>query len=118
MCNYQHGTIKCRGDGYLWDADGYDPGDMLHPCPKCNMVAFLANAKEQAETTVSGSFGVGCSAVSYTGSDFWIGPRDEAYRIDPEQAAIVEASLCPIHALVPDNNKGGYAVKIITARAQ
>ncbi|CAH1588280.1 conserved hypothetical protein [Vibrio jasicida] len=53
MCEMQIGTIECRGDGYLWDADsvGYDPADKSMPCPNCNTLVFLENAKEEAEST-------------------------------------------------------------------
>ncbi len=41
-------------DGFLWDADSCDePGGMLTsggdiPCPQCNTVAFLENARREA----------------------------------------------------------------------
>ncbi len=53
MCDMQHGTLECRGDGFLWDADydGYDPDDHSYPCPQCNTKTFLSYAKEEAEST-------------------------------------------------------------------
>ena len=52
MCNFQFGTVECRGDGYCWDADadGYDPQDHSHPCPQCNTKEWLLQQKEEAET--------------------------------------------------------------------
>jgi hypothetical protein len=56
MCNYWHGgTIECRDDGYMWDADsdGFDPEDKSMPCPACNTRAWLLEAKETAESCSS-----------------------------------------------------------------
>lgn len=53
MCNFQYGTIECRGDGFCWDADndGFDPSDESMPCPECNTAVWLQQQKEEAETT-------------------------------------------------------------------
>lgn len=68
-CGMQSGTIECRGDGYLWDADfdGYDPNDHSMPCPSCNTLVFLKDNKEQAES-VSYYSDMGGSG---TGIDIW-----------------------------------------------
>ena len=52
-CGMQEGTLECRGDGYLWDADydGYDPEDKSMPCPQCNTLVYLMEAKHAAENT-------------------------------------------------------------------
>lgn len=68
-CGMQYGTIECRGDGYLWDADcdGYDPDDHSMPCPQCNTLAYLEDAKENAESTSSYSD----MSSSGSGVDIW-----------------------------------------------
>lgn len=85
MCNYWHGgTIECRGDGYMWDADadGYDPGDLSMPCPACNTAAWLAEAKEHGES-VSYSSGMGGSS---TGVEAWLGAVRTALAANPQLA--------------------------------
>ena len=55
MCQFCSGTFECRGDGYLWDADddGFDLNDLSSPCPCCNTLTFLADAKNEAESISS-----------------------------------------------------------------
>lgn len=85
MCNYHHGgTIECRGDGYMWDADddGYDPDDLSMPCPACNTKAWLDEARENGES-VSYSSGYWCDL---SGEDMWLGGVWHALRANPQQA--------------------------------
>lgn len=85
MCNYWHGgTIECRGDGFMWDADcdGYDPDDKSMPCPACNTATWLAEAKETAES---------CSYMSsysggLTGEQVWANSIQIAIRANPHLA--------------------------------
>jgi hypothetical protein len=83
MCNYWHGgTLECRGDGYMWDADadGYDPEDHSMPCPACNTATWLLDAKEHGEA-VSYSSGMGGSA---TGVEAWQGAVQTAMAANPQ----------------------------------
>jgi len=85
MCNYWHGgTIECRGDGYMWDADcdGYDPEDVSMPCPACNTMTWFESAKENGESISysSGYWG------SNTGVDMWRNAVTIALRANPEMA--------------------------------
>lgn len=85
MCNYWHGgTIECRGDGYMWDADadGYDPEDTSFPCPACNTRTYLLGAKEHGECC---SYSSGWSG-DYTGEDMWLGAVDVALAANPQVA--------------------------------
>ncbi len=68
-CGFQVGTIECRGDGYLWDADheGYDPNDLSMPCPHCNPLEHLESQKEDAESTSTFDYGY----ASGTGVTLW-----------------------------------------------
>lgn len=82
MCNYWHGgTIECRGDGYMWDADadGFDPSDLSMPCPACNTAIWLAEAKEHGES-VSYNSGMGGSS---TGVEAWLGAVRTALAANP-----------------------------------
>jgi hypothetical protein len=82
MCNYWHGgTIECRGDGYMWDADddGYDPDDKSFPCPACNTREYLLEAKEHSETCSFSSGWSGC----FTGEDMWRGAVNVAMTSNP-----------------------------------
>lgn len=82
MCNYWHGgTIECRGDGYMWDADddGWYEDDHSMPCPACNTREYLADARETGE---------GCSWMSswsggLTGEQVWRGAVSVALRANP-----------------------------------
>lgn len=85
MCNYWHGgTVECRGDGFMWDADsdGYDPDDHSMACPACNTSVWLADAKEHSECTSysSGHWGY------MTGADMWLNAITIALRANPEKA--------------------------------
>lgn len=68
-CGYQMGTMECRGDGYLWDADndGYNKHDHSYPCPSCRTQEYLEDAKEHAESTSSFSN----MSSSGSGVDIW-----------------------------------------------
>lgn len=82
MCNYWHGgTIECRGDGYMWDADddGWYEDDHSMPCPACNTMEYLLDAKENGETT---SFSSGWSG-DFTGEDIWLGAINVAMTANP-----------------------------------
>jgi hypothetical protein len=82
MCNYWHGgTIECRGDGFMWDADcdGYDPDDKSFPCPACNTGEYLREAKEFGES-VSFSSGMG---GSMSGVAAWHGAVRIALEANP-----------------------------------
>jgi len=85
MCNYWHGgTIECRGDGFMWDADCdcYDPDDHSMPCPECNTLAWLESAKETAETTTYMSSYWG----GLTGEQVWRNAVVIAVRANPVDA--------------------------------
>lgn len=82
MCNYWHGgTIECRGDGYMWDADadGYDPEDHSMPCPACNTAGWLAAAKEHGESV---SYSQDMSG-STTGVEAWLSAVESAMAANP-----------------------------------
>lgn len=68
-CGYHaHVTYECI-DGHLYDFDDefYDPDDTSYPCPQCNTLKYLEYAKDDAESTVSGS----SMGDYYTGVDIW-----------------------------------------------
>lgn len=101
-CGYERGTWECRGDGQLWDADsdGYDPDDTSEPCPGCNTVEYLQDAKEEAETTVyhSGIYGMS------TGEDIWLSAVAIAKEANPAGAEAILAAIGPVDTLVPDDS--------------
>ena len=101
MCDYQRGTFECRGDGYLWDADddGWDPNETDYPCPRCNTAVYLAEAKEEAESTLSG----GNICHSYTGLSLWEGAVAWARKQNEKAALEALVALSPIAALSPSD---------------
>lgn len=108
MCEYQRGTIECRGDGFLWDADhdGYDPEDLSMPCPNCNTAAFLTNAKEFAESTSDWSNMSG----SGTGVDIWQGSVAHARHWNQEAAEAALRGIGKVEALKPHPTDPGDAL--------
>jgi hypothetical protein len=85
MCNYWHGgTMECRGDGFMWDADqdGYDPTDKSFPCPACNTLRYLLEAKENGESC---SYSSGWDG-DWTGKDMWLGAIGVALAANPHGA--------------------------------
>lgn len=101
-CDYFRGTWQCRGDGQLWDADsdGYDPDDTSEPCPGCNTLQYLQDAKEEAETTV---YHAGISGMS-TGEDIWLSAVTIAKEANLAETESILATIGPVDALVPDDN--------------
>lgn len=99
MCNFQHGTIECRGDGYCWDADcdGFDPNDHSLPCPACNTKGWLEQQKEEAETCISFS-----GIDSGTGVDIWESAVRVAQRENPEGFEAVLREIGEVNALYED----------------
>lgn len=100
MCDFQSGTIECRGDGYLWDADndGYDPDDMSEACPKCNTEQYLINAKEDAETTSAYSN----LYESGTGVTIWESAVSVATQCNEQAAKAALTSIGTVAALYHD----------------
>lgn len=101
MCNYWHGgTIECRGDGYMWDADcdGYDPDDLSRPCPACNTRAWLDGAREYAEA-VSFSSGMG---GNMTGEEAWLGAVSIALAANRQLAPKLLRQLGVVRPIVDD----------------
>lgn len=91
MCDYtgndfgaHYDDAACRS-GFLWDldGDGWVDGDFEHPCPKCNTVAFLDGAKEDAENTSWGSF----QMIPYCGAMILEGAIKKARKHAPEATA-------------------------------
>lgn len=99
MCDFQHGTIECRGDGYCWDADsdGYDPEDHSMPCPACNTKGWLEQRKEEAETCSSFS-----GFDSGTGVDIWESAVRVAQRENPDGVEALLREICVVNALYED----------------
>lgn len=101
MCNFQHGTIECRGDGYCWDADcdGYDPDDHSMPCPACNTKGWLEQRKEEAETcSVFSGFDSG------TGVDIWESGVKVARRENPAVVDVLLKEIGIVKALFEDGS--------------
>jgi len=114
MCDFQHGTIECRGDGYCWDADsdGFDPGDHSMPCPACNTKGWLEQRKEEAETC--SSF---CGFDSGTGVDIWESAVKVARRENPEGLEVLLHEIGVVNALYEDG-KGEIQTKQFVYSAQ
>ncbi|WP_455233424.1 hypothetical protein [Geopseudomonas aromaticivorans] len=109
-CEYQRGSMLCRGDGFLWDADadGYDPEEQDYPCPACNTAEYLLRAKEEAEST-SEWMDMGDRG---TGEDIWLGALRWATEVNPAATAEALAEIRVVEALVPDkSNADGCAVR-------
>lgn len=104
MCDFQHGTIECRGDGYCRDADydGYDPQDHSLPCPACNTKGWLEQQKAEAESCFSYS-----GIDSGTGVDIWESAVRVAYRENPEGTDAVLREIGAVDALYEDGQ--GFA---------
>jgi len=101
MCDFQQGTIECRGDGYCWDADedGYDPEDHSIPCPRCNTAGWLEKKKEEAETT---SFYQ--SGTTGSGVDIWENAVAVAMRENPGAARQALAEIGCVAPLCEDKD--------------
>jgi hypothetical protein len=82
-------------DGYLHDADGdgYIPSDKSEPCPRCNTRQFLEGRKDEADGTVSQSWGTGGGMVTITGEEIWERSKRWARQENPEQAEALIAEL-------------------------
>ncbi|MCL4526491.1 MAG: hypothetical protein M1492_08350 [Gammaproteobacteria bacterium] len=118
MCDYEGHDFganyldSCCIDGYLWDLDSCDePGGPLTaggdlPCPKCNTLEYLENAKEVAESCVHGR----SNDVLYTGERVWLGAVKKAEIANPEGTAVALRSIGVVCTLVPDPGEKGYAV--------
>lgn len=75
-------------DGYLHDADadGYDPQDLSHPCPRCNTSEFLAGAKEHCDGTEYQSVWTPGFFDEATGEQLWERAKAWAKQENPNQA--------------------------------
>ena len=98
MCQFQHGTIQCRGDGYLVDADhdSYDPNDFSDPCPQCNTQTWLENQKLEAESTIEFE-----GYDRGTGVDIWLNAVEVARRENPDHVDAPLKNIGKVGALFP-----------------
>jgi hypothetical protein len=116
MCNYWHGgTIECRGDGYMWDADndGYDEEDHSMPCPACNTAGYFDEAKEVAETTsYMSSYNGGMS-----GDDVWRNAIRIACEANPECAPKVLRTIGIVRPIIDHpTDKAAWIEKVYDHR--
>ncbi|SMH64613.1 protein of unknown function [Acidithiobacillus ferrivorans] len=121
-CNYEGHDFgatyidSCCIDGYLWDLDSCDePGGRLSdggdmPCPKCNTLEYLEQAKEEAESCTSGSVFVSGGGYAYTGESIWLSAVRKAESLNPDGAAHALQKLGVVKTLVPEAGTNGYAV--------
>ena len=114
MCEFQHGTIECRGDGYCWDADadGFDPDDHSMPCPVCNTKGWLEQRKEEAETCISYS-----GIDSGTGVTIWESAVAVARRLNPAGVDALLHDIGVVKALFKDD-KGETQTQIFSYPGQ
>jgi len=94
----------------MWDADhdGFDPDDHSMPCPACNTLEWLREAKEEAEYT-----SYYCGYSSGTGETIWLNAVNVARAANPTavEAALMEVG--EVHALAKDDDAPeGYVVRI------
>lgn len=82
-------------DGYLWDADSDDDGDLTSggdlACPRCNTAQFLEDALEEAKDGGCGKamFTPWCAAV------VWENAVAKALRENPEAASVALSGFAP-----------------------
>jgi len=116
MCNYWHGgTIECRGDGYMWDADddGWYEDDHSMPCPACNTREYLADAKENGEGC-SYSSGIG---GEWTGETMWLGALSVAMRANPHGAPKLLRQIGIVRPIIDHpTNRAGFIEKFYDHR--
>lgn len=107
---------SCCIDGYLWDLDSCDePGGRLSdggdmPCPKCNTLEYLEQAKEEAESCTSGSVFVSGGSYAYTGESIWLSAVRKAESLNPDGAAAALQKLGVVETLVPIDGGNGCTV--------
>lgn len=112
MCNYWHGgTIECRGDGFMWDADddGYDPDDKSWPCPACNTKEWLESGKENGESISSSSGYWGTT----TGEDMWRSAVSTALKENPLHAPKLIRSMGIVRPIIDDENNPASFVELV-----
>lgn len=75
-------------DGYLHDADadGYDPNDVSHPCPRCNTKQYLVDEKEESDGTELLGWGTGAGMTYVTGDQIWEIAKKWARQENPAEA--------------------------------
>lgn len=112
MCGFRRGTIECRGDGYLWDADrdGYDLADHSLPCPQCNTEEYLLDAKENAESTVFSVSAVPGCRVERTGESTWLHAVRLAESVAPDAARAALTKISVVDTLRPGFGRDGEEV--------
>lgn len=97
-CTMSDGTVMCRASGYTVDRHDFLPDiSQMTPCPACNTVSWLANAKNQA-CLPNNTLG---SAVQT--EHVWLDALRVAYRENPEgaHAALEAVGAVEVHAAVP-----------------
>ncbi len=109
-------TDSCCIDGYLWDLDSCDePGGPLLaggdlPCPKCNTLEYLEQAKEEAESCVPDSVAGSGGGFAYTGESIWLAAVRKAESLNPDGAAAALQKLGVVETLVPGDGPDGCTV--------
>jgi len=111
-CPYVNGFWKCRGDGYLWDADsdGWVESDTSYPCPQCNTEEYLRGHLDHARGWSSYQW------IYTSGAEHWQTASAVAIEANRDVAIRVLNEIGPVecdHWRDPERPSADDMVKII-----
>lgn len=97
-CSIVNGSVHCVGHGYTTDVLGvHTDHNQMMPCPACNTVLWLANAKNRC------SLPIATPGSEQDTERLWLDALRVAYRENPEgvHAALEELGAVEVRVLVP-----------------
>jgi hypothetical protein len=106
-CPYTRGEYSCGGAGYIWDFGEETTDGQMFPCPHCNTLAYLQEAKETAEMVPAGWN----AGIPYTGVSLWMAALEHAMQWNPIQAKAALRDIGRVDALYAIGH--GYRVRSI-----
>ena len=111
-CAVVRGAVQCAGYGFLASQGAIIGHNEMTPCPACNTVLFLANAKNQASAPA------GAAGSDMATEQIWLDALRVAHRENPGgvHAALEEVGEVQVRVLVPD--RSAVVVRIYNAPYQ
>lgn len=99
-CAVIRGAVQCAGYGFLASEGAIVGHNEMTPCPACNTVLFLANAKNQASAPA------GAAGSDMATEQIWLDALRVAHRENPGgvHAALEEVGEVQVRVLGPDRS--------------
>ncbi|TCV51574.1 hypothetical protein [Pseudomonas sp. 460] len=105
LCRYHDGVRQCDGSGFLSDPKFTVSPEHAKPCPSCNTMLWLMDAKNEVGSLVAnGTDGLTIERV-------WLDALCTAYRVSPEVVSSALEAIGAVDVLIPVAGEGKSLIR-------